>query len=146
MKKTSALAAAAITASLLVFPSSPATAKSASFDRTVKCEQKDRDGRKIPTRVGNSVLGWKHFSGRHNIRKCGVVNGPLDGKVDKVKGARLEYYGYAWQGTKRVKLVVIVQYARKTDDGKHDAGKGKKIGVITAYCKNMKKCPDWVNH
>ncbi|MFD9812523.1 hypothetical protein [Streptomyces sp. NPDC059080] len=42
---------------------------------------------------------------------------------------------------------MIVQYARKTSDGTYDAGKGEKIGVITAYCKNQprNKCPNWVN-
>ncbi|MFJ8002543.1 hypothetical protein ACIQ7D_36485 [Streptomyces sp. NPDC096310] len=41
--------------------------------------------------------------------------------------------------------MVIVQYARRTADGEYDAGEGKKIGVITAYCKGMNKCPNWIN-
>ncbi|MFF1651184.1 hypothetical protein [Streptomyces sp. NPDC058240] len=44
-----------------------------------------------------------------------------------------------------VNIVVIVQYARRTADGEYDAGKGKKIGVITAYCKGVTKCPNWIN-
>ncbi|MFE0190910.1 hypothetical protein [Streptomyces sp. NPDC058989] len=44
-----------------------------------------------------------------------------------------------------MKIVVVVRHARKTDDGQYDAGKGNTIGVITAYCKGMQKCPNWVN-
>ncbi|MEE1801914.1 hypothetical protein PUR57_25040 [Streptomyces sp. JV176] len=47
--------------------------------------------------------------------------------------------------TKLVNIVVIVQYTRRTADGEYDAGKGKRIGVITAYCKGMNKCPNWIN-
>ncbi|WP_411137971.1 hypothetical protein [Streptomyces sp. C10] len=66
--------------------------------------------------------------------------------VDKKSGANLEYWGNATNrehGT--VRIVVKARYARKTDDGRYDAGKGKTIGVITAYCKGMQKCPNWVN-
>ncbi|MFF8787030.1 hypothetical protein [Streptomyces sp. NPDC015125] len=49
----------------------------------------------MPTLVGNAELGWNHFTGRHNIRKCDLVH--------------------------------------------------IKIGVITACCKGMQKCPNWVN-
>lgn len=44
-----------------------------------------------------------------------------------------------------MQVIVIVQYARKTADGHYDAGRGQKIGVITAYCKGMNRCPDWLN-
>ncbi|WP_409054885.1 hypothetical protein [Streptomyces sp. SYP-A7185] len=56
------------------------------------------DGWTVPTRVGNGELGWNHFSGKHNIKKCKVVNAPLNGKPDKVSGARLGYWGYAING------------------------------------------------
>ncbi|MEU6501254.1 hypothetical protein ABZ895_17040 [Streptomyces californicus] len=115
------------------------------WEKTVKCQQEDWDGRVISTRAGNDELGWRHFSGPHNIRKCRVVNAALNGEVDKTKGNRLEYWAYAWDGDKRVKVIVIVQYSRKTVDGRYDAGRGKKIGVITAYCKGMNMCPDWIN-
>ncbi|MFF4096499.1 hypothetical protein ACFYYY_22295 [Streptomyces sp. NPDC001834] len=65
--------------------------------------------------------------------------------MDRKSGGRLEYYGVARNGRRMVGIVVIVQYARRTADGEHDAGKGEKIGVITAYCKGVTKCPDWVN-
>ncbi|WP_446041140.1 hypothetical protein [Streptomyces sp. SID1121] len=55
---------------------------------------------------------------------------------------------YAWvalNGRKRVNIVVIVRYARRIADGEYDVGKGKKIGVITAYCKGVAKCPNRVN-
>ncbi|URN14756.1 MULTISPECIES: hypothetical protein [Streptomyces] len=110
-----------------------------------KCEQKDGDGRAVPTRFGNGELGWNHFSGKHNIKKCKVVNGPLNGKPDKVSGARLEYRGHAVNGGRQVKIVAVVQYAQRTADRRYSAGAGRKIGAITACCQGMNKCPNWIN-
>ncbi|WP_228452719.1 hypothetical protein [Streptomyces alkaliterrae] len=141
---TSATIAIAVTTLLTTNLAGQAHAGPA-WDKTVKCKQEDWDGRVVPTRIGNSELGWNHFSSRHNIRKCKIVNAAINGKPDKKNGARLEYWAYAWSGNRRVQVTVIVQYARKTADGRYDAGKGKKIGVITAYCKGMNKCPDWLN-
>ncbi|UQW99364.1 hypothetical protein [Streptomyces sp. RerS4] len=116
------------------------------WNKTVKCNATDPDGRKIPTRVGNGELGWNHFSGAHNIRKCALVNIPLQGNVDKVDGANIQYWGWASNRAHgRVKIVVKVRYARKTVDKRYDAGPGNVIGVITAYCNGMTKCPGWVN-
>ncbi len=140
-----ALTAATVTvAALLAAPAAPAHA-APYWNKNVTCKQTDPEGRVIPTRMGNHELGWNHFSGKHNIRKCAIVNAALAGKVDKKNGARLEYWGYAINGSRRVPIVVIVQYARKTSDGRYDAGAGQRIGVITAYCKGTNKCPNWIN-
>ncbi|MGW1230352.1 hypothetical protein [Streptomyces sp. NPDC002530] len=144
MKMIRALTAAAVAAAVLAGPAPEASAQP-YWNKKVKCEQTDPEGRVIPTRHGNGDLGWNHFSGKHNIRKCRIIDGALAGKVDKKSGGRLEYYGVARNGTRLAKIVVIVQYARRTADGEYDAGKGKKIGVITAYCKGVNKCPDWIN-
>lgn len=32
---------------------------------------------------------------------------------------------------------MVVQYTRKTAGGRYDAGRGQKIGVITAFCHNQ---------
>lgn len=135
---------AAAASLLLCGPAAPAQA-APHWNKNIKCKQTDPDGRVIPTRLGNHVLGWSHFSGKHNIRKCKVVNAAIAGKVDKKSGGRLEYWGNALHGRSVLKIVVVVQYSRKTSDTKYDAGAGQKIGVITAYCKGMNKCPDWLN-
>ncbi|MGW2090038.1 hypothetical protein [Streptomyces sp. NPDC001880] len=57
----------------------------------------------------------------------------------------MEYYGVARNGTRFINVVAIVQYARRTADGEYDAGKGRKVGVITTYCKGANKRPDWIN-
>ncbi|OOV24896.1 hypothetical protein SM007_28480 [Streptomyces avermitilis] len=95
--------------------------------------------------MGNSELGWKHFSGKHNIKKCNVVNTALKNHPVSRAGARLTYEGFVVGEEGNIKVIAIVQYARKTSDGRYDAGKGEKIGVITAYCEGMNKCPAWVN-
>ncbi|GLF97221.1 hypothetical protein [Streptomyces yaizuensis] len=130
---------------ILASSSSAHAAPPPQWNKNKKCQQEDLEGRVVLTRHGNGELGWRHFSGRHNIKKCRVVNGPINGKPDKVTGARLEYWGYAINGSRQVKIVVIAQHSRKTADGRYDAGRGQKIGVITAYCKGMNRCPDWVN-
>ncbi|MER7404094.1 hypothetical protein ABT373_16765 [Streptomyces sp. NPDC000070] len=146
MKRIATGAATTLAATALLIGSlTTPTHAAPAWDKTVKCKQKDWDDRVIPTRVGNSKLGWKHFSGPHNIKKCKIVNAAINGKPDKKNGARLEYWAYAWNGNRRVQVIVIVQYARKTADGDYDAGPGQKIGVITAYCKGMNRCPNWLN-
>ncbi|MFF3122929.1 hypothetical protein ACFVRD_11275 [Streptomyces sp. NPDC057908] len=139
--------AATVVAAVLLVTAGPVPDASAEryWNKKVKCEETDPEGRVIPTRYGNGDLGWNHFSGKHNIKKCRVVDAALAGRVDRKSGGRLEYDGVARNGRRLVGIVVIVQYARRTADGEYDAGKGEKIGVITAYCKGVTKCPDWVN-
>ncbi|MFF8646608.1 hypothetical protein ACF062_38345, partial [Streptomyces sp. NPDC015345] len=93
----------------------------------------------------NSELGWKHFSGSHNIKKCSVVNTALKNHPVSRAGSRLTYEGFVVGEEGHIKVIAIVQYARKTSDGRYDAGRGEKIGVITAYCEGVNKCPAWVN-
>ncbi|HWU05952.1 MAG TPA: hypothetical protein VN520_06090 [Streptomyces sp.] len=138
------VAAGVMSACLVLTPVSDASAQQ-YWNKKVKCEQSDPEGRVIPTRYGNGDLGWNHFFGKHNIKKCRVVDAALAGKVDKKSGGRLEYYRVARNQAKLVNIVVIVQYARRTGDGEYDAGKGNKIGVVTTYCKGMSKCPNWIN-
>lgn len=56
------------------------------WNKKTKCEQTDPEGRVIPTRYGNGDLGWNHFSGKHNIKKCRIINAAVAGKVDKKSG------------------------------------------------------------
>ncbi|MEO3972475.1 hypothetical protein [Streptomyces sp. CAU 1734] len=145
MRKVATLAVTASVAAALLTSPTPSAHAVPHWNKRVKCEETDPDDRAIPTRTGNHELGWSHFSGKHNIKKCKIVNAALAGRVDKKNGARLEYWAHAINGGRQVKIVVIVQYARKTADGVYDAGRGQKIGVITAYCKGTNRCPDWVN-
>ncbi|GAA2297184.1 hypothetical protein OHT20_18565 [Streptomyces caniferus] len=146
MKKITGIISPIAAATLLLAGAAAPASAAPWLNKKVKCTAVDPDGREIPTLIGNAELGWNHFTGRHNIRKCDLLNIPMGSPVDKKSGANLEYWGYATNrehGT--VKIVVKARYARKTDDGRYDAGSGKKIGVITAYCKGMQKCPNWVN-
>ncbi|MFD4999717.1 hypothetical protein [Streptomyces buecherae] len=135
----------AVTTTLLIGFAAPAHA-GPYWNKNAKCSATDPDGRTIPTRVGNGELGWNHFSGKHNIKKCALVDVPLQGNVDKKNGADMQYWGWVSNRAHgRVKVVVKARYARKTADGRYDAGPGQVVGVITAYCNGMRKCPHWVN-
>jgi hypothetical protein len=141
-------AAAVLAAVVPLLAAAPAAAPNASWDTKEKCVQKDWDGRRVPTRMGNSVLGWRHLSAPHNITTCRLINAALNGKPDKKsdKNRNLEYWGSAINRGRQVNFVVKIRYAKTTDDGKYTAPGAKgKIGVITAYCKGMRKCPSWVN-
>ncbi|WP_431043080.1 hypothetical protein ACQUSR_15095 [Streptomyces sp. P1-3] len=158
MRKFTALAATALTTATLLSGTAPTAQarpgpdRPAVWDKRVRCQETDPEGRKIVTRYGNSWdLGWHHFTSRHNIRKCGILSAAIRGKVDHDDhNGRLEYDGVAIRTGPRpaqVKFVVIVQYARYTKDRRYDAGRGQKIGVVNAFCKNQphNKCPAWMN-
>lgn len=86
----------------------------------VKFTVQDPDGRKIPTRVGNSRLGWQHFSGRHNIRTHRALKAAYDDKVDKRDGHHLEYHAMVIHNRRIVaKVVGVAQYHHRTEDGKY---------------------------
>ncbi|MFE3742568.1 hypothetical protein [Streptomyces sp. NPDC059134] len=144
MKMIKKMVTAAAGACPVAAPAGEASA-AAYWNKGVKCEQADPERQVVPTRNGNGDLGWNHFSGKHNINKCRVVNAALAGKVDKKSGVRLEYFGVARNQTKLVNIVVIVQYARRTTDGEYDARKEKKIGVIPASCKGTNECQNWID-
>ncbi|EFG03850.1 Hypothetical protein SCLAV_p0359 (plasmid) [Streptomyces clavuligerus] len=111
-----------------------------------ECSATDPDGRSIPTRMGNGELAWNHFTGKHNVKKCDLVNIPLSGTVDSVDGHNIQYWGWATnRAYGRAKIVVKARHARRTADRRYDAGPGEVIGAITAYCKGIRKCPDRVN-
>ncbi|MEU6467383.1 hypothetical protein ABZ882_36400, partial [Streptomyces sp. NPDC046976] len=77
MKKIAAVAATLVTVGSLsvgsVASAVPLPAQPHPWDKRIKCQAKDPQGRKIVTRYGNSDFGWQHFTGRHNIKKCGTI-------------------------------------------------------------------------
>lgn len=115
----------------------------------MKWKATDPDGRRIVTRYGDSAVGWNHFSHRHNIKKCSIINAAVSDKVDRhnKKTKEMEYWGHALHEGKNVQFVVKVQYSRSTRDEQRSAPYGETIGVVTAYCKNQPKnrCPNWMN-
>jgi len=157
MRKILSLAAVTVLAASLMSgtasagPITPMPVMPHPWDKRVKCAaEEDPEGRRIVTRYGNSELGWHHFTGRHNIKKCATLYAALKGRVDRNDHhGHLEYDGVVFETgvprPRQVKFTVVVQYTRKTKDERYDAGRGQKIGVITAYCHNQprNKCPAW---
>ncbi|MEU2955643.1 hypothetical protein [Streptomyces xanthochromogenes] len=130
--------------------SSPGPTKTPKYwNPRIKCTASNPEFGVIPTRIGNSDLGWNHFTRDHNIRTCKPIEAALRGKVDKTDGARQIYLGEAVNDRlrKSVQIEVIVQYGSRTRDGAYGVAPGEKIGVITAYCVKQprNRCPDWVN-
>ncbi|MGW3660825.1 hypothetical protein ACWD6R_36550 [Streptomyces sp. NPDC005151] len=114
--------------------------------KKVKFTVTDPDGRKIPTRVGNSHFGWRHFSSRHNIKKYAALQAAYGDKVDKVDGHHLEYIAVVvYSGRVAATVRGVVQYYKQTGDGERKVPRKEKIGTITAYCQGVQKCPSVVN-
>lgn len=109
----------------------------------------DKRGTYVPTRFGNSDLGYSHYSVRHNLRTSSpfrVIRNTSKPIVDQ--GAHLEYQALLTNmsnGSIKIKIRIVVQAANRTDNGKWRTPDGKNIGTITAYCEGVTKCPDWVN-
>jgi hypothetical protein len=71
MKKIATLAAATVGAASLMSGTAgavPMPEVPHPWDKRVKCQTNDPEGRHIVTRYGNSDLGWYHFIRRHNIK------------------------------------------------------------------------------
>ncbi|MGW0412095.1 hypothetical protein ACWDZX_12465 [Streptomyces collinus] len=73
----------------------------------------------------------------------------LKGRKDRWDNeGRIEYDGVAFETGPRprqVRYTVVVQYTQKTKDGRYDAGRGQRIGVVNAFCHGQprNKCPDF---
>ncbi len=125
------------------------TGSAASHWSVVKFVGTDADGRHIPTRQGNRAFGWVHFSGPHNITSEKVIKTALSEHPEKKQGTRLEYGAVLYDrlGTIRKRVRAIVQYYWETKDRKYRlADHSDKIGVITAFCQRVKKCPEVLNY
>jgi hypothetical protein len=153
MKKITFAAFACFTSSALLsgVPLSAAQAHAVDWNNRARCTPTDPEGRRIVTRYGNAKLGWQHFTHRHNIRVCKIIDGAIRGRVDRSDNqGRKEYDGVAIRKGNRpqqVRFTVIVQYTRFTKDRVYDAGPGQTIGVVNAFCHNQpnNKCPAWMN-
>lgn len=105
-------------------------------------------GRHIPTRQGNREFGWVHFSGPHNIKSPKVIKTALSEHPEKKQGHRLEYGAVLHNGLGLIlaRVRVIVQYHWETKGHKYKlADHSEKIGVITAFCQGVNKCPNALN-
>ncbi|GGW76525.1 hypothetical protein GCM10010350_71810 [Streptomyces galilaeus] len=91
------------------------------WDKRVKCQTDHPQGRHIVTRYGNSELGWHHFTGRHNIKKCSSLAAALRGQVDRDDHhGHLEYDGV---------VIVLPRAARPCHD--HDRRQYLAVTVAT---------------
>ncbi|MGW7022383.1 hypothetical protein [Streptomyces decoyicus] len=114
---------------------------------TNKFNSRDVHGREIPTRWGNSKLGWNHFSGPHNIHNEKVVKAAYNEHPEAGKGYRKEFGAVVLNNGHTVaKIRVISWWHWQTKDGRYKLpGHKGKIGTITAFCQGVNRCPDVVN-
>jgi hypothetical protein len=112
-------------------------------------QQTDKKGRTIPTRYGNSALGFSHYADNHNLYSSApfkVISHTTN--PYKISGAHIEYQALAVQtgnASIKMKIRIVAQAATSTDDRRWKTSDGKYIGTITAYCEGVTKCPAWVN-
>jgi hypothetical protein len=101
--------------------------------KEVKFTVTDPDGRKIPTRVGNSHFGWRHFFSRHNIKKYAALQAAYGDKADKVNGHHLEYIAVViYSG----RVAATVRGRQKTGSGRSPARRRSAPSPHTAKASN----------
>ncbi|MGW0660951.1 hypothetical protein [Streptodolium elevatio] len=108
----------------------------------------DADARDLPTRRGNSELGYLHYSERHNVRYSKpILIAYTDTKPAVIKGTHLEYVAILTDrlGIIYAKLRVVNEQSPVTEDKRYKTPDGRPIGTITAFCEGVNKCPDQIN-
>lgn len=117
----------------------------------IKWDESDLRGVSTPVRLGDTVLGFRKYSTKHNLESRVPIHAAFQThKPDKEIGAHLEYIAYAVKPDDLeivLTVRVVVQAAARTEDGVYLATDGKNIGVITAFCEDVPDnvCPSWVN-
>jgi hypothetical protein len=109
----------------------------------------DRKGRTIPTRQGDSSIGYNHYVIPHNLYTSApfrVIRNTRNAYIEQ--GAHLEYRALLTNlsnGSVVITVRMVAQAATRTDDGRYVSLDGKYMGTITAYCEGVTLCPSWVN-
>lgn len=110
----------------------------------------DRWHHDLPVRLGDDHLGYRHYSGKHNLHSRNPVAVAINGQRPiRSIGDRREYQSVLTdrRGWKYATIRVITWDNAVTQDGVYRTPGGRPIGVITAYCEQApgNRCPDEVN-
>ncbi|MFI7573932.1 hypothetical protein [Micromonospora sp. NPDC049497] len=105
---------------------------------------RDLSGTYVPLRLGDSRLGYRHYSGRHNLTSLEPWKAVLKSRGPDAKS---NYTALLVDRNLGVRETVIfgVQLSTRTNDREYETPDGAYIGVITGYCKGKTKCPSAVN-
>lgn len=105
----------------------------------------DEEGVHVPIRNGDSTLGHAKACAKHNLCKTTVISRTIAGGGNKeVLGThRVRYTSHIVGEGHDITVRVLVHTGRDTARG--ETPDGCPVGVITAYCEGMVRCPDVVN-
>lgn len=106
----------------------------------------DEFGHQVPVRLGSKDLGFTKACDVHNICSLKYIQSTITapGNGSNEGGGRFKYRAYLVGGNVGVvELIVIGDQNRRTRAG--ESPDGLPVGVITAYCAGMFRCPDEVN-
>ena len=105
----------------------------------------DEEGVVVPVRNGDATLGFAKACTKHNLCSLRVIIAAIEGRGDKeILGAfRARYTAHIVGEGTDITVRVLVHTGRDTARG--DTPDGRPVGVITAYCDGMERCPDVVN-
>lgn len=106
----------------------------------------DEFGHQVPIRLGSKDLGFTKACDVHNFCNLKYIQATIaaPGNGSDEGGGRFKYRAYLVGGNVGVvELVVIGDQNRRTRVG--DSPDVLPVGVITAYCTGMVRCPDEVN-
>lgn len=106
----------------------------------------DEFGHQVPIRFGSKDLGFTKACDKHNLCNLTYMQATIaaPGNGSDEGGGRFKYRAYLVGGNVGVvELVVIGDQNRRTQVG--NSPDALPVGVITAYCTGMLRCPDDVN-
>ncbi|MFJ1455620.1 hypothetical protein [Nocardia sp. N2S4-5] len=113
----------------------------------VMVRQTDAHGYDIALRKGDENLGYRHYADNHNLHSTAAIKYVLKGSLIVDQGAHREYvadFKDSKTGRVYVRVRVVVQAASQTDDRQY-AVNDDYIGVITAFCEGMQRCPNSID-
>ncbi|WP_215541625.1 hypothetical protein [Amycolatopsis sp. CA-230715] len=115
----------------------------------------DVDGEDVPVRVGQNIaptFGMLHASGKHKVTSSTVVATTIEQGEKEVRGPDNPNYVLNIYNTQDPDETLDFVVGSLTIDNiglpgipvEHSPD-GRPVGVLTAFCRGMDECPQWVN-
>lgn len=113
---------------------------------TVLTSTHDEQGHLVPTRNGDSTIGFTKMVELHNLTDLTTVNDVISGAGDIIGEAGTRYTYQAWViGDDHPDTAVRVVGDQSHTTAKGTTPDGDPVGSITGYCVGYTLCPNYVN-
>lgn len=106
----------------------------------------DEEGVEVPLRNGDESLGFNKACWRHNLCSSRVIEAAVTGQGNKepLGGVRWRYTAHVVGDGVHIVVRVVTHMGLDTRRAPTTPD-ARPVGVITAYCDGMLRCPDIIN-